>query len=131
MKMKIIGLTGAFLALVFCLCGCALTREGAGVWPVCDNTRGVPQPGFNATIAQSFDSDGVTGVVFTGVGPAQAADYLEDLKKAGFNEVQSSSEVSGSVSYVAKEKGNPHHLSYTYEKDAARLSVFFDRINTD
>ncbi len=131
-KMKKLTLGALLVLTLLLLCGCAETgeKEGCGVWPECGNTKGVPKPAFDYRISQSFDNDGVTGIVFSGVTSDQADRYLGQLKAAGFTWVESSSEYDGSVSYVAQDTEGIKHLCYTYEGNEQRLSIFIDQFDS-
>ncbi len=120
----------AALCVLILLSGCGMlgkTENAVYTWPVCENTEGVPKPDF--TIDYTFDEDGETGIVFADVSEEEARQYLRQIKNAGYTEVESSSEVAGAISYVAKRSDGKRHLCYTYEKDQKRLSVFIDTFN--
>lgn len=122
--------TVAAVLLGICLicsgCTSLFEKTGEGVWPDSRLLSGVPKPQFDYHISQSFDEDGEVGILFDNVTPEQAAEYLQTLKDAGYTITESSSEVDGSVSYVALREDSKRHMAYTYEKDEKRMSVFFD-----
>ncbi len=120
----------AAVCVLVLLSGCGMlgkTESSVYTWPVCKNTEGVPKPDY--TIDYAFDEDGETGIVFTDVSEEEARQYLRQIKNAGYTEVESSSEVEGAISYVAKRSDGERHLCYTYEPDEKRLSIFIDTFN--
>ena len=112
------------------LSGCGMlgkTESSVYTWPVCRNTEGIPKPDY--AIDYAFDEDGETGIVFVDVSEDEARQYLRQIKNAGYTNVESSSEVEGAISYVAKREDGERHLCYTYEPDEKRLSIFIDTFN--
>ncbi len=120
----------AAVCVLVLLPGCGMlgkTESSVYTWPVCKNTEGVPKPDY--AIDYAFNEDGETGIVFIDVSEEQARQYLRQIKNAGYTDVESSSEVEGAISYVAKRSDGERHLCYTYESKEKRLSVFIDNFN--
>lgn len=123
-------LIAVVLLLAVLLCGgCGGSAAQADLsWPDNENTAGVPRPTTQAAITQVIDENGLTNITYGDVPMAEAKVYLTQLKDAGFTEVESSTDIKETISYVATNPDSRTHLCFNYNSDGT-MAVSLDRIS--
>lgn len=103
------------------------TNTTSTTWPDNERTAGVPRPAFSATPISVIDQNGLTAITYSGISRADADTYLASLKDSGFTQVEADSNVSGTVSYVARNVNTKTHLSFSYIGSSSTLTISLDR----
>ncbi len=96
-------------------------------WPDNAETANVPRPTFSAAPISVINSNNLVAITYSGIADADARTYLQQLKDAGFTSVDADTDVSGTISYVARNPETLTHLSYSYTASSGSLTVSLDR----
>lgn len=102
------------------------SADDPAVWPENENTAGVPAPPFDEQ-PTVLDTEELTSLTYLDVDEEEARAYLDELKQAGFTQVESDSDVLGSISYVARNPETGVHLSFSYTASTGSTTISLDR----